>query len=192
MLKYQEAHLMSKRMRSEDNWKELLGKSSAKWSLMFGHLCEEPFCAEDALGSLTQVCLSPFCPKIREIGAVRLSNRGETPTPFPPLPPSSPCPGDFHRAENATRTQQHSVKQSAGWMPTPWQAPAFDKTIKISLGLNTATCTQTLSGHTDSVFAVCRLDAHTLASASETKQSKFGISPQQLVHKHSKDTPALY
>ena len=107
MLKYQEAHLMSKRMRSEDNWKELLGKSSAKWSLMFGHLCEEPFCPEDALGSLTQVCLSPFCPKIREIGAVRLSNRGETPTPFPPLPPSSPCPGDFHRAEHATRTQQH-------------------------------------------------------------------------------------
>ena len=73
MLKYQEVHLMSKRMRSEDNWKELLGKSSAKWSLISGHLCEELFCAEDALGSLKQVCLSPFYPKIREIGAVRLS-----------------------------------------------------------------------------------------------------------------------
>ena len=86
---------------------------------MSGHLCEEPFCAEDALGSLKQVSLSPFYPKIREIGAVRLSNRGEAPTPFPPLPPSSPWPGDFHRAEHAWRTQQPCTSSLQAWCQHP-------------------------------------------------------------------------
>ena len=214
MPKYEEAHLMSKRMlRSEDNWKELVGKSSAKWSLMSGHLCEEPFDAEDALGSLKQVSLSPFYPKIREIGAVRLSNRGETPTPFPPLPPSSPCPGDFHRAEHTWRTQRrlcncslqagcplpgkrqlgqnnqnlgsdksnlytntirthHSVRAVCRLDAHTLASASYDKTIKI-WDFTKATCTQTLSGHTDYVFAVCRLDAHTLASASDDETIKI-------------------
>ena len=114
--------------------------------------------------------MGPFYPKICQIGAVRLSKRRETPTPFPPHPPSSPAQ-DILNLQKTLQGHRGTVQALCRLDAHTLASGSLDHTIKI-WDLTTGTCKQTLQGHSDSVYALCRLDAHTLASGSDDQTIK--------------------
>ena len=138
---------------------------------MSGHLCEEPFSAEDALGSLKGVSLSPFYSKSVKSARCDFQTRGNT-NPLPPAAPLPPLAQDTFTVEKPLEGHSDFVRAVCRLAAHTLASGSTDHTIKI-WDLTTATCRKTLRGHSNSVTAVCRLDAHTLASGSSDQTIKI-------------------
>ena len=116
---------------------------------------------------------------------------GGNPNPLPPAPPFLPSPRRLSPCRTRYKDTPTMYKQSAGWMPTPSQAPATTKQSKFGIWTQ-----QLVHKHSKDTAILYWQSAGwmptPLQAPAKTTQSKSGIWQKQLVHKHSKDTVALY